>query len=1080
MLARVRNRLAVVNQVRTSAGREGRENLVEVEYVDRHLPPSDIVLWELEPEAELIQPDGYPRVLGTAPMRSREFEALRRAVRWGALNAYVDDHELGSPIVAPLLGAVQVEDYQLVPVAKALSMPRVTLALFDDVGLGKTIEAGLVLTELIRRRRIRRALVLCPAWLKRQWQDEMQTKFGLDFAIVDRDETVALRRQLGLETNPWSTFPRVIASYHYLKQANVLQEFMLASKLADPAAATLPWDLLIVDEVHNCMPAAYGRDSDLARMLTRIGKLFEHKIFLSATPHNGFTRSFTGLLEQLDPVRFARKDFISAAERKRMAEVVVRRLKGDINGVDAEAGRVPRFVERVLQPAIKLEFGPAEQGVIRAFEAFRDEFKRLLAVSGDDATRTAGNFVVEVLSKRLLSCPYTFAHSWSRFRLGFEKDPEATSQDVAAAADIARAESDRDDDAESRFGTAIRIAGAWSRGKIERLRASMAAVDGALAALGLALDSDERLPQPKEDARVQALLGLIRDKLDPSGGWIPDERLIVFTEYRTTLDYLVAVLNSAFSGEPEGRILQFYGGMPEPQREAVKAAFNDPEHQVRILLCTDAASEGANLQETARMVLHFDLPWNPARIDQRNGRLDRHGQARDVLVYHFTSESNADLRFLSRLFEKLETIREELGAIGKVIDEAIARRFLVVEDDKPRPLIAEEKDEENILEEIDTKAKAARQRRQADLDRLGEVGTGERDALARFCQAIDFDPDALRETLEVALATSGEGVRFTGPDDRRRYRLSSVPREFGPTIDQTLRRKGGAADGALMAVQFAAEDQLVDVGGRKVYRPGKDSALLHLGHPLVRQAVQALAVSRFPGSRRYDTISRWTVTRGPVPEGADALVLITVEEMATNLLREIFHHWVSVLRFPVRGSALGDPLPPVMPAEERRERAEAPELAQHAKDLWIEVEKDVDAAVKRYAQKLEEKIRAKLDKEKRRALDEQEKLLKDRRKLFESQLTRETAAQRRELKELRCRRTELTLFTEIEEADRLDEARIEEDLREERARLEETLRFLEEEHRRIVERVIPPRYELPEHLLVYPVAVEIRFPKEVR
>ena len=326
MLARIRNRLAIISDVREWSSGTTTEHLVDVNYVDQYLPATDSVLWHLEPSAVVIPPDGFPRIREKGPMTLSDFEALKRSVRWNALSGYVTEAGAELPIVAPFLGGVQVEDYQLVPLARALAMPRVTLGLFDDVGLGKTVEAGLVISELIRRRRIRRILILCPAWIRKQWKDEMDSKFGLDFSLIDRDETSQLRRQLGMETNPWTTFPRIIASYHYLKQEDVLGEFLLGSRSSGPSAATLPWDLLIVDEAHNCMPAAHGQDSDLSEMLSRIGKYFEHKVFLSATPHNGFTQSFTGLLSQLDPVRFSKKDTITAIERRRVSEVVIRRL----------------------------------------------------------------------------------------------------------------------------------------------------------------------------------------------------------------------------------------------------------------------------------------------------------------------------------------------------------------------------------------------------------------------------------------------------------------------------------------------------------------------------------------------------------------------------------------------------------------------------------------------------------------------------------------------------------------------------------------------------------------------------------
>jgi superfamily II DNA or RNA helicase len=159
--------------------------------------------------------------------------------------------------------------------------------------------------ELMLRRRIRRVLVLCPASLRTQWRDEMQEKFALPFEMVDRPSTLRLQRDVGVDANPWRTYERIIASYHYLKQPDVLEQFRTTAEPGEDGG--LRWDLLIVDEAHNLAPASFGADSELSRTLQRISPWFEHCVFLTATPHNGHTRSFSGLLEALDPVRFTRK-----------------------------------------------------------------------------------------------------------------------------------------------------------------------------------------------------------------------------------------------------------------------------------------------------------------------------------------------------------------------------------------------------------------------------------------------------------------------------------------------------------------------------------------------------------------------------------------------------------------------------------------------------------------------------------------------------------------------------------------------------------------------------------------------------
>ena len=299
MMAVIRNRRALITGVQVfDADERGRFHLVEVEYTDGIGAETDQVLWEVEPEPEVLEPAALPRVDATAPMDPRELDAMVRAARWSALTPSLPFSGLDEdrpPLAAPLFGAIHPEAYQLVPVLRALEMPRVALMLADAVGLGKTVQAGMVLRELMLRRRIRRVLVLCPASLRTQWREEMDEKFSLGFDVVDRPHTLKLQRELGLDANPWRVHERIIASYHYLKQPDVLEQFRGTAEPGEDGR--LKWDLLIVDEAHNLAPSSFGDDSDLAQMLQLISPWFEHRVFLTATPHNGHTRSFSGLHE---------------------------------------------------------------------------------------------------------------------------------------------------------------------------------------------------------------------------------------------------------------------------------------------------------------------------------------------------------------------------------------------------------------------------------------------------------------------------------------------------------------------------------------------------------------------------------------------------------------------------------------------------------------------------------------------------------------------------------------------------------------------------------------------------------------
>ncbi|MCS5515559.1 DEAD/DEAH box helicase [Pseudomonas qingdaonensis] len=186
-------------------------------------------------------------------------------------------------------------------------MARVNLLIADDVGLGKTIEAGLVIQEMLLRHRARTVLIICPASLQEKWRVEMLEKFGLEFQIVDTGYIKQLRRERGIHANPWTSHPRLIASMDWVKSGEGLR----AMRDVLPAHTSYPrkFDMLVVDEAHNIAPASganYALESQRTRFIRSISPHFQHRLFLTATPHNGYTESFTSLLELLDDQRFAR------------------------------------------------------------------------------------------------------------------------------------------------------------------------------------------------------------------------------------------------------------------------------------------------------------------------------------------------------------------------------------------------------------------------------------------------------------------------------------------------------------------------------------------------------------------------------------------------------------------------------------------------------------------------------------------------------------------------------------------------------------------------------------------------------
>ncbi len=737
------------------------------------------VIWEREIDPQTFQSQGLPEPI--AWDSDRRFDAFLAAVQWS--NSSLLEFEA---IQAPFRAAIDIEEYQLEPVVRALTMPRANLLIADDVGLGKTIEAGLVMQEMLARRRIRRIMIICPASLQQQWKDEMEEKFQLEFHLIDRDNMQQLRREYGMHVNPWTSFPRLITSMDFIKREQPLRLFQESLQGAD---SPLPdWDLLIVDEAHNIAPSGrggYAVASDRTRMMRAIADHFQHRLFLTATPHNGYTESFTALLEMLDPLRFSRGEKV---DREQVKLVMVRRLKDSIK--DPLGQR--KFAERNVE-ALEIRLSSAEGRLHDLLNEYttsrleRVEWERSLPV----------RFALTMLKKRLLSSPLAFANSLDTHltNLGAvsEAEPDVTLVERLAgrvnedwANDFEK--SQREDDAlieSSRFFTELTAA---ERDLLTRMAdlVNSEAVDG----------------------KTQELIDWIEDHLRPDGDWTR-ERLIVFTEYKDTLDYLYRVLSKRYG---EDRLLTLIGSMNLGDREIIKAAFQaDPgEQPVRILIATDAASEGLNLQNHCRNLIHYEIPWNPNRMEQRNGRIDRHGQlARVVNVYHFVYANHADTRFLEMVVEKVKTMREDLGSVGEVIAEQVEEAML------------------GRRAELDVPEQRRQMIRAVVQDEV-LTDTQIREIVRRMNHArdeLDIYPDTMANVLDQALRLVGhEGLQdATVPELRgQAYRLRSLPDGWRSAARTLVDTQGRALD---VTFDHALAHQR------------KDVTLLHLNHPLMRRAV---------------------------------------------------------------------------------------------------------------------------------------------------------------------------------------------------------------------------------------------------
>ncbi|MBA2694967.1 MAG: DEAD/DEAH box helicase, partial [Actinobacteria bacterium] len=726
--------------------------------------------------------------------------AFLDAVRWGTV-ASADT----TTLQAPFRSGITIEEYQLEPVARALAMPRVNLLIADDVGLGKTIEAGLVAQEMLLRHRARRMIVVCPASLTLKWQQEMQQKFGLGFVVLNADGLRELRRSHGLQANPFSVHPRTIISLPWLRTPRVQR--LLDEVLSGDQRHRGFFDLLIVDEAHHCAPPAprgdsgYAVDSLQTQAVRRMGQHSQHRLFLSATPHNGYSESWQALLEMLDPQRFTRGVQPDPAAVK---AIMVRRLKDEIRNADGS----PRFPGRHTE-AIEVDYTDAEREAHDLLQRYVASRRRATRARKAEGTGTRGNDLVALLlKKRLFSSPAAFAVTLEAHRASVEDDrtadtdlpdwyDDAMQWDEALVDDVAGTDAERE--LLARVAAAERDADADERGLLDQLQRWV-----------------DRYAAPA-DSKATALISLLRETCRPGGRW-NDERVIVFTEYVDTQVWLAGLLEAHSLGGDHIGVLR--GGMDERRREHLKAAFQaSPDRdKVRILLATDAASEGIDLQRHCHRVVHYDIPFNPNRLEQRIGRIDRHGQRHQVEVMHFVGTGwqraeagsyEADLEFLSRVAAKVATEREDLGSVNPVLAHAVEARML------GRPL---------LIDPTTVRAKPSAQLVRAERDLRSETQRLT-EQLATSRERLHVAPANVRRVLDVALELAGQP------------RL--VDSEAAGEIEPPILRSGWDRTVTDLA------DPLSDIPRPMTLDPDvagdrDDVVLVHLEHPLVAQSTRLL------------------------------------------------------------------------------------------------------------------------------------------------------------------------------------------------------------------------------------------------
>jgi len=839
-MVRVRQRQYLVENVQSSP-EPGEATLVSLSCLDDDAQGDSLeVLWEYEIDTAVLQAPWQQLGRRDFDPPSR-FAAYLHALRWNCVTA-TNPRLFQSPWRA----GIEVMAYQLEPLRKALRLPRVNLFIADDVGLGKTIEAGLVLRELLMRQRVRRAVVVAPPSVVHQWREELEQRFGLTFAVYDREYVVRCRRERGHAVNPWTTHPRFILSHALLRD----------EEYAAPLRAVLgdfdPGSLLILDEAHHAAPASsskYAIDSQFTRAVRELAQRFEHRLFLSATPHNGLSNSFSALLEILDPQRFCRGVKV---EPKLRDEVMVRRLKADLREISG--GFPERKVVKILLDGLPSD---APELVLAAlldeYWALREQRLQGLTPS----QRAAQALVLVNLQKRLLSSIEAFHRTLQVHRRALQRAQGAAPAPMTSGAqcellvESPDAEDPRADLPEDQVEAE-----------------EEAAVDSVTAAGGGAtvreLDLVRQMEEIAErtrrlpDARVRWLIEWIRREMCPGlpqpgapatgelAPWGP-RRVVLFTEYADTKRYLEQQLKHAVAATARGaeRIATFSGGMPtsadptQDPREVIKRAFNtDPlRHPLRILVATDAAREGVNLQNHCADLFHIDLPWNPSRMEQRNGRIDRKLQREpEVRCHYFVYAQRGADRVLEVLAERTRVIHEELGSMPPVLEERLARRLARGIGPLDRKALVEtlQRDALGAGEAASEELEGNRERMeklQAQIDELRSILEVSRGAL-------DFNEAQLRGALSESLAMQGAPpLTQVGAAEEAMYEVPALDRRPGadPTWADTLDALRAPRARGVSSPEWRRTAPIRPVVFKDRGHLDEDVVHLHLEHRLVQR-----------------------------------------------------------------------------------------------------------------------------------------------------------------------------------------------------------------------------------------------------
>lgn len=643
----------------------GGQGLRTRQYHERLLSPDQVHSLKVIPAEAPLDGD---------PLR---FRLGIEAARLGLAYEYDPYFSLSIARVDPLPHQLEAVYHSILP------LPRIRFLLADDAGAGKTIMAGLLLKELKLRGLVTRTLIVVPANLAFQWQREMRDRFRERFDIL---RGVDLKNAYGV--NPWQDKPQVITSMDWAKREEVLESL-----------GRTTWDLIIVDEAHRMSASDPEHKTERYKLGELLAQRTHHLLLLTGTPHKGDPVNFCLFLQLLDRDVYGDVRSLEEAMRRNHAPFYLRRTKEAlVTFPDPDTGKVRRLFPNREVRTVRFELDGPEFEFYEALTRYVQD-QSIRAAADPSARGRALGFTMAMYQRRFASSIHAVRRSLER-RLQKLEDRLRRPQPEAVA-DLSRLD-EIDELPEDEV--------AWLEEEVEQasLPSEGQAIQREIEELKVLVQKARALEERKMPSKLVKLREVLTDQ-NIFGD--PKTKLLIFTEFKETLDYLVATLQ-----EWGLRVTQIHGGMKIGDRDTPGTrlyAEREFREEAQVLVATEAAGEGINLQFCWLMV-NFDIPWNPMRLEQRMGRIHRYGQERDCLILNFVAANTREGQVLERLLERLREIRRELGSdqVFDVVGEIVPANYL-----------------ERLFREL----YAGRMTQQAVLDRV--LRDFDRERFARICQS---------------------------------------------------------------------------------------------------------------------------------------------------------------------------------------------------------------------------------------------------------------------------------------------------------------------------------------------------------